>query len=199
MFSVVAMKSRTFSSFPCSAEERVCWSWEGRQPARQPSWSVEIFHTMDFMLSSWVVAGGRAGSYLSFLFRWVRILSCVGLFQGIQWNSGFPGSMISAWRLAANQPSCGEKICVVYSLFCIFILSLFLLLLILVIFVILVFPLLPYWPVFTSAHELSLLSISPPHPAAGERRGERAAGWCWVAGCCQLELWQLTEKIHELL
>jgi len=36
MFSVVAMKSRTFSSLPRSAHEQVCRSWEGAQPGRQP-------------------------------------------------------------------------------------------------------------------------------------------------------------------
>ena len=28
-----------------------------------------------------------------------------------------------------------------------------------------------------------LLSISPPHPAGGKGRGERAAVWCLAAGC----------------
>jgi len=36
MFSVVAKKSRTFSSFACSANEHVCRSWEGAQPDREP-------------------------------------------------------------------------------------------------------------------------------------------------------------------
>jgi len=36
MFSVVAMKSRTFSSFRYSAGEQVCGSWEGTQPGSQP-------------------------------------------------------------------------------------------------------------------------------------------------------------------
>jgi len=51
MFSAVAKKSRTFSSLPHSADEQVCRSWEGAQPGRQPSWLVEIFHTIDVMLS----------------------------------------------------------------------------------------------------------------------------------------------------
>jgi len=51
MFSVIAMKSRTFSSFSCSANERVCRSWGGAQTDRQPSWAMEIFHTVDIMLS----------------------------------------------------------------------------------------------------------------------------------------------------
>jgi len=32
MFSVVARKSRTFLTFPHSANEQVCQSWEGAQP-----------------------------------------------------------------------------------------------------------------------------------------------------------------------
>jgi len=32
MFSVVTMKSRTFSSFSFSANEEACRSWEGAQP-----------------------------------------------------------------------------------------------------------------------------------------------------------------------
>jgi len=50
MFSVVAMKSRTFSSLPYLANEQACRSWEGAQPDRAPSWSMEIFHTKDVML-----------------------------------------------------------------------------------------------------------------------------------------------------
>jgi len=36
MYSVVAMKSRTFASLPYSANEQVCRSWEGAQPGSQP-------------------------------------------------------------------------------------------------------------------------------------------------------------------
>ena len=35
MFSVVAVKSRTFSSLSYSANEQVCRSWEGAQPGSQ--------------------------------------------------------------------------------------------------------------------------------------------------------------------
>ena len=34
LFSVVAMKSRTFSGFSYSAHEQACRSWEGAQPGR---------------------------------------------------------------------------------------------------------------------------------------------------------------------
>jgi len=50
MFSVVAKKSRTFFSFSCSADEQVRRSWEGAQPG-SPSWPVEIFCTIDIVLS----------------------------------------------------------------------------------------------------------------------------------------------------
>jgi len=33
---LVAEKSRTFFSFPCSTDEQVCGSWEGAEPGRQP-------------------------------------------------------------------------------------------------------------------------------------------------------------------
>jgi len=51
MFSVVAMKSRAFSSFSHPANEQVCRSWEGAQTDRQPSWPVEIFCTINVTLS----------------------------------------------------------------------------------------------------------------------------------------------------
>jgi len=51
MLSVVAMKSRTFSSFPYSTDEQACRSWEGAQPDRQPSWPEEIFRAVDVRLS----------------------------------------------------------------------------------------------------------------------------------------------------
>jgi len=51
MFSVVAMKLRTFSSLPYSANEQVCRSWEGASPSASPGWPMEIFHTIDVMLS----------------------------------------------------------------------------------------------------------------------------------------------------
>jgi len=56
IFSVVAMESTTFSTLQCSANEQVRRSWEGVvQPGSQPklaSGNMEIFHTIDVMLSS---------------------------------------------------------------------------------------------------------------------------------------------------
>ena len=37
MFSVVAVKSRAFFSFSCSADEQVGRSWEGAEPGSQPT------------------------------------------------------------------------------------------------------------------------------------------------------------------
>ena len=51
MFSVLAMKSRTFSSFSCSAGEQMSRSWEGAQPGREPGWPVGIFRAMGGTLS----------------------------------------------------------------------------------------------------------------------------------------------------
>jgi len=61
MFSVVAMKSRTYSSFSYSVYKRVCGSWEGAQPGRETGWPMEIFHTINIMLSLWMWIGQGAG------------------------------------------------------------------------------------------------------------------------------------------
>jgi len=52
MLSVTAVESRTFSSFPRSANEQVGRSWEENSQAASPRWAMEIFHTIDVMLSS---------------------------------------------------------------------------------------------------------------------------------------------------
>jgi len=70
MFSVIAVKSRTASSFSYSANEQVCRSWEGIYPDRQPTWPMEIFHIIDIMLSLGMRVGWGAGCLLfSSLFR----------------------------------------------------------------------------------------------------------------------------------
>jgi len=59
MFSVAAVESRTFYSLLCLANEQVCRSWEGAQPDREPSWPMEIFHTINVVLCLWMeLAGG---------------------------------------------------------------------------------------------------------------------------------------------
>jgi len=50
VFLVVAKKSKTFISFLCSGDEQAYRTREGAQPDREPSWPVEIFHTIDIML-----------------------------------------------------------------------------------------------------------------------------------------------------
>jgi len=66
MFSVVAMKPRTFSSFPYSANEQAWRSWEGAQPGSQhrlPSGNIP-YHRQhaQFMNGGWL--GGRKLSAL---------------------------------------------------------------------------------------------------------------------------------------
>jgi len=50
MFLVVAKKSRTFFSFPYSANKEVYKSWEDSQAA-SPNWPMEVFHNIHIMLS----------------------------------------------------------------------------------------------------------------------------------------------------
>ena len=45
---VVAKESRTFFSFPYSADEQV---WREHSQAARPSWPMEIFHIMEVLLS----------------------------------------------------------------------------------------------------------------------------------------------------
>jgi len=66
MFSVVAMTSKTFSTFSYSANEQVCRSWEGAQPASQPSWPVEMLCTTDIILSLQMGVGWGGCRNLSF-------------------------------------------------------------------------------------------------------------------------------------
>jgi len=51
MFSVVAKTSGTFFGFPCSADEQVCKIWERAEPEASPGWPMEIFHTIDVVLT----------------------------------------------------------------------------------------------------------------------------------------------------
>jgi len=85
MFSVVAMKSRTF--FPDSHVQLMSkCSGAGRKHSRtaSPSWSMEIFHTLDLMLSLWRGDGQGAGRYLPLWFLWVLIFSCPGVWTCLQ-------------------------------------------------------------------------------------------------------------------
>jgi len=67
MFSVVAMKCRTFPSLPCSADEQVCRSWEGAEPGSQPKLASRNIsyhgHHARFMNGGWI--GGRKSFFFS--------------------------------------------------------------------------------------------------------------------------------------
>jgi len=66
MVFIVAVKSRTFSSLPYSADEQVCRSWEGVEPGSQPKLANENIpyhrHHAQFMNGGW--PGGRKLSAL---------------------------------------------------------------------------------------------------------------------------------------
>jgi len=151
MLLVVAMKSRTYSSFPYPAHEQACRAGREHSQADSPGWTMEIFHTMDIALSLWMGAG-QGARICSFTFPWVWVFYWPGVWtsQGVQSysmslasysifvSSRKPaGSEIAAPPLPAARSSGGEKkivlciVCFAYSLL------LFLLLL-------LVFPLLPH-------------------------------------------------------
>ena len=128
MFSVVAKKSRTFSSFSYSAYEQACRSWEGAQ-ADRPSWPMETFHTMDAVLNLWIEVGQGLGISALFL--------SVSLYPLLSRSLNFCGSLVffeSFEKLAKSASSgfhdrclgadCELVIrrwenCIVYSLFCI--------------------------------------------------------------------------------
>ena len=137
LFIVVAMKSRTFSSFSYSANEWVCSRWEAAQPG---SWPIKMFHAIDVMLSLWTGVG-PGGRNLLFSLPWVQILSCPGVRTslGVLWNLQNPGvqdSAIDAQGLTANQSLGGEKIALYVVCFTSSLSSLLL--------VVLIFTLLPY-------------------------------------------------------
>jgi len=51
MVWVVAVKSRTFSRFSCSANEQGAGAGREHSQAASPSWTVEIFRTVGILLS----------------------------------------------------------------------------------------------------------------------------------------------------
>ena len=125
MSSVVAIKSRTFSSFSYSANKQVCRSWEGPQTASQPSRPGEISHTIDVTLSLWTGLVGGQESALLFSLSSNPLLSGslvpFGSFAKFT-KIHFCGSATAVQGLAVNHLLGGEKNCVVHSLFCMFIL-----------------------------------------------------------------------------
>jgi len=91
------------------------------------------------------------------------------------------GSTIAARGLAANCLSGGEKNCIVYILFCIFIIILLLQLVVLA----LLFPLLSYQTVFITTHKFLILSISGPQPTGwgkGLMSEQLSSAWLLAAG-----------------
>ena len=87
-----------------------------------PSRPMEIFHTIDIMLSLWmrVERGGRNLYFLISVSLNPLLSRSLVFFRSFKIHS-FPGSTITAWGLAVNQSSGGDKNCVLHSLFCIFI------------------------------------------------------------------------------
>jgi len=154
MFSVVAMKSRTSSSFSYSANEQVCRRWEGAQPERQPSWPVEIFYTTDVMLSLWggLAAGQEDISFSVFQeseislgqeFQLYWEFSLSWEFREICENLGGPWSLLRDWLQISRQMVRKMVLDTVY-----FVYSLLSLLLPLLLVIVLGFLLLPYSLVF---------------------------------------------------
>ena len=148
--------------------------------AASSSWTMEIFHSTDIMLSLWMGAGqGQRGRLALWLFQEFWILS-------------WPGVQTSFW--AVNWSSGGEKNCIVYSSFCI-----------LVVIVIIITISISSSGSIISISVVALLSQpkSSPFcsfllsiPLGGKARGERAAVWCLFASC-RVKLWQRGVRISE--
>jgi len=79
IFSVVAMKSSTFSSFSYAANDKVCRSWEGAQPGRQRKLANGNipYHGRHAQFVNGALARGQESAVP--LFPGVRILSCPGV------------------------------------------------------------------------------------------------------------------------
>ena len=116
-----------FSRLPYSANEQVCRSWERAQPGSQPKMAGgNIPHRRCH--AQFTDGGWPGGRNLLFPFSWVQILSCprvqtflgIQSFSGILWNLQFSGSVFTAWGLAGDQSSGGEKNYIAYNLVCIF-------------------------------------------------------------------------------
>jgi len=61
-FLVVAKKSRTFSSFLVQLMSRCAVAGREHSQAANPSWPMEIFHTIDTMLNLRMGVGREAGT-----------------------------------------------------------------------------------------------------------------------------------------
>ena len=151
----------------------------GKEHRQTESWAGQWTYSMPWHHDRFMKVGWPRGRGLLFLFHRVWILSCLGVctflgvqsFLGVLQNLLFPGVVITAWGPAANWSSDGEKECILYSLFCIFII------------IITIFSInISFVALLNSLylnHEFPPLSISPPHPAEGEEEG-------WASGCLVL-------------
>jgi len=131
MCLVVAKKSRTFLSLPCSANGQVCRSWEGARPGSEPPLANGNipYHGCHAQFRNGGWPRGRRESAVLFSLSSNALLAGSSSFSGGLVFSGsfansrnppFPGSAIATQGLAANQLSGGEKKCIVNSLVCIF-------------------------------------------------------------------------------
>jgi len=118
------MKTRTFPSFPYSAREQVCRSWEGAQPGRSPSCPVEILHTMDIMFSLGMGVGWGARILP---YHFLEFKSSLGQEREHFWKFSFfwnvTKSTISGICNHCLGTGCNSVIrqgasCIVYSSFC---------------------------------------------------------------------------------
>ena len=174
MFSVAAMKARTFSNLPRSADEQGCRSREGAQPGSYPSWPMQIFHIMGVMLSLWMGVSWRGGGQESIFVVSVGLNSLESRSSDFFGNftefviSGFRSHYLrTGWDLVAQW----QENCIVYSFVCKFI--------IIIIIIILSSSINIYFVVLLnsiSTHEFYLLSISAPHLCWGAGEGQ-------VSGC----------------
>ena len=100
MVLVVAKKSRTFSSLPCSADEQVCRSWEGAEAdseAKLANGKI-LYHRCHAQVVKAGFAGGRNPSFIPnslVSLLWVfELFREVGLFPRV-WQATW---ILSVWR-----------------------------------------------------------------------------------------------------
>ena len=177
MFSLIAIKSRTFSRSSCSASEQVFQSWEGAEPqqAQGGQRKYSIPWTL-CLVYEWRWPGG--GSY--------RLFSFLGFF----WMRSWPGVQTFFGLRISLQ---AVRKCVLYVLFCIFIFIIVLIFTIINIIISICF--------FLSC--LLKLPLSQPMSfpfcpfLLGKKgRGEQVAFQCIVASC-RVKLWQSERRFLQ--
>ena len=162
MFSVVAVKSRTSSSLPCSANEQTCRSQEGAQPGSQPRLASRSTryrgHNAQCMDGGWP---GGAG-ILSFPWVW-QVLRNSPVLQNLR-NSWALGNPQVPWSLLRTGYTIGRQ-AVRKTVLCI---ACFAYSLVVVVLLALLFPLLSYKTVLT--HELYCFWFSSPSHWGAEQQ-----------------------------